>query len=258
MHHFRIILLAFLGLVLSPSFASALTLEESVKQLESLDWYTEEYPPYNFEGEDGKPTGMAIDILMQAFARLGVNVKPENIKIVPWNRSYKYIQTRPNTALFSMNQTPEREKIMKFVGPSIPSEVSVIAPKNRKLSISNESDFNRYNIGVVRDDIGDQLINQLDINKDVIKRKNSLKQILFLLKVGKVDAVSYATDVFLDSVKRSGGKSADYEVIYSLSKGHMGYAFHQSVDNEVLAPLQKTIDELRAEGIIDNIIESYR
>ena len=243
---------------LLPSFATAMSLEESVKQLESLDWYTEEYPPYNFAGEDGQPTGMAIDILMEAFNRLNVNVKPEDIKIVPWNRSYKYIQTRPTTALFSMNQTPEREKIMKFVGPSIPSEVAIIAPRSSNIQINRESDLNAYSIGVVRDDIGDQLATQLDINKGVITRKNSLKQILFLLKVGKVDVVSYASDVFLDSVKRSDGNSADYEVVYSLRKGHMGYAFHQAVDDAVLAPLQKTIDELRAEGVIDRIIENYR
>ena len=258
MNRIRSALLAFLGFVLASPLAHALTQQEAAKQLESLDWYTEDYPPYNFEGKDGKPTGMAIDILMEAFKRLEVGIKAEDIKIVPWNRSYKYIQTRPGTALFSMNQTPEREKIMQFVGPSIPSEVGIIAPKNRRVSISDESDLSRYNIGVVRDDIGDQLVNQLDINKDVIKRKNSLKQILFLLKVGKVDVVSYATDVFLDSVKRSGGNSSEYEVVYSLRKGHMGYAFHQAVDPEVLAPLQQTIDELRAEGVIDRIIQSYR
>ena len=121
-------LLLVSGFVLTPSVGSAMTNEEAARQLESLSWYTEEYPPYNFEGEDGKPTGMAIDILMAAFDKLGVNITPADIKIAPWNRSYKYIQTKPDTALFSMNQTPEREKIMKFVGPSIPSEVGIIAP----------------------------------------------------------------------------------------------------------------------------------
>ena len=251
-------LLVLLGISGVHSVAQALTLEESVAQLEALNWYTEEYPPYNYEGEDGKPTGMAIEILMAAFKKLGVKIKPEDIKIVPWNRSYKYIQTRPGTALFSMNQTPEREQIMKFVGPSIPSEVALIAPKQLNINLASESDINRYNIGVVRDDIGDQLANKLDIDKQVIKRKNSLKQILFLLKVGKIDMVSYATDVFFDSVKRSGGNSSDYEVVRTLRKGHMGYAFHQSIDSAVLAPLQGAIDELRAEGEIKRIIASYR
>lgn len=258
MNQIRVALLALIVLILASPISQAFTQEEVAKQLESLTWYTEEYPPYNFEGEDGKPTGMAIDILMEAFKRLEVNLKPEDIKIVPWNRSYKHIQTRPGTALFSMNQTPEREQVMQFVGPSIPSEVGIIAPRRGAVVIKKQADIERYRVGVVRDDIGDQLVRKLNINHERIIRKNSLKQILFLLKVGKLDVVSYATDVFLDSVKRSGGKSSDYEIVYSLRKGHMGYAFHKAVDPRVLAPLQQTLDELRAEGVIDKIIQSYR
>ena len=238
--------------------ALGLTPEEAARQLAAMDWYTEEYPPYNFMGEDGVPTGMAVDILMAAFARIGVNLSPADLEIAPWNRSYKYIQTRPNTALFSMNQTPEREQIMRFVGPSIPSEVALIAPRALQLRVEQPGELGAFNIGVVRDDIGDQLLLPFNLDEAKVTRKNSLKQLLFLLKVGKIDMVAYASDVFLDSVKRSGGSPSEFEVVFSLRKGYMGYAFHQSTDPAVLAPLQSALDELRAEGEVDRIINSYR
>ncbi len=204
------------------------------------------------------PTGMAVDILLAAFRKLGVGVTAADINIVPWNRSYKYIQKKPGTALFSMTYTPDREKIMKFVGPSIPSVISVIAPKKSNIVAHTASDLSQLNIGVVRDDIGDQLVRNLAVSNDAIKRKNSTKQLFYLLKSGRVDVVAYAVDVFKNAIKKTGEDPNQYEEIFILKKGQLGYAFHNSTDANALAHLQKAIDELRTDGTIDKIIAEYR
>jgi ABC-type amino acid transport substrate-binding protein len=115
-----------LTIIVSAFHVESASANQVAKQLEALHWYSEEYPPYNFADENGVPTGMAVDILIAAFAKIGVSSTRENIDIVPWNRSYKFIQRRPGTALFSMTYTPERQKLMKFVGPSVPSNISII------------------------------------------------------------------------------------------------------------------------------------
>ena len=259
MKKFGLALLPLLaGLSLLSFAAQALTPEEAARKLEAMDWYSEEYPPYNFKGKDGLPTGMAVDILMAAFKKIGVSVVAADIRIVPWNRSYKYIQNKSGTALFSMTYTPEREKIMKFVGPVIPSNVSVIAPKKNKISARSVADLSKLKIGVVRDDIGDQLIRKAALSDDAIVRKNSLKQLLYLLGTGRVDAVAYATGVFSHAVKKSGGGSGRYKEVLVLKKGQLGYAFHKSTADDVLAPLQKAVDALRADGTIDKIIARYK
>jgi len=116
-----IFLLSLGAVVFTPT--SALTSEEAARKLEAMAWYTEEYPPYNYKGDDGLPTGISVDILMAAFKKISVRLTPEDIKIVPWNRSYKFIQKKPKTALFSMTYTPERLAIMKFVGPVVPNNI---------------------------------------------------------------------------------------------------------------------------------------
>lgn len=250
--------LLLLGWTFASTVASAITMEEAARHFEAMDWYTEEYPPYNFASQDGPPTGMAVDILMAAFKKVGVHVAPADIKIVPWNRSYKYIQKKPGTALFSMTYTPERQKIMKFVGPSIPSLVSVIAPKKNNVVARSPAELSQLRIGVVRDDIGDHLIRKLAVSDDAIKRKNSTKQLFYLLKAGRVDVVAYDVDVFMNAIRKTGEDPNQYEEIFILHKGQLGYAFHNSTDPLVLAPLQKALDELREDGTIDKIINDYR
>ena len=80
---------------------------------------------------------------------------------------------------------------------------------------------------------------------------------MYLMKSGRIDAVSYAVDVFNFAVKSGEGDPGKYEEVLLLQEGAMGYAFHKSADPAVLAHLQTAIDDLRNEGVIDAIISSY-
>ena len=240
-----------------PSTVSAIPVEEAAIELQKITWYTEEYPPYNFAGEDGVPTGMTIDILLAAFKKIGANITAADLKIVSWNRSYKYVQTKPGTALFGMSYTPEREKIVTFVGPAMPLTISVIAPKTKNITAKTHSDLRQLKIGAVKNDIGDQLITKQLKNKEAIRRITSAEQLYSLLKSGAVDVVVYSVDVFNNVIKKSGGDTSLYEEVLVLNEGKNGYAFHKSTDPDVLEHLQQAIDELRANGTIDDIISGY-
>jgi len=254
---FLLILSIWLGALLATSPLSALTDEQAARKLEAMDWYSEEYPPFNYMGEDGVPTGMAVDILLAALKKIGADITPEKFKIVPWNESYKRVQRNPGTVLFSTTYTPERQRMMKFVGPSIPVRVSVIVPKYKNITINNVADLSTLRIGVVRDDIGDQLIRKFALSDESIARKDTLKQLSHYFARGRVDAIAYAADVFSYSMKKSGRDPSRYEEAFILKEGQLGYAFHNSTSAEVLAPLQKAIDSLRADGTINRIIAGY-
>lgn len=236
--------------------AWAMSDAEAARRLEALTWYSEEYPPYNFD-RDGVASGLAVDVLMAAFERIGVGLGPEAIKIIPWNRSYKFIQTRPGTALFSMTDTPERRRIMKFVGPIVPTTVAVIAPKAARHRVESTRDLSTLRIGVVRDDIGDQMMRRLALSDDVLVRKNSLRQLLSLLGRDRIDAVAYSLDVFNHALRGAGTDPGEFAVLRVLKTGEMGYAFHAATDAGALAVLQRAIDGLRADGTLGRIVDRY-
>jgi len=246
----------FLTISTVPVASGAVTLDEAARQLEAMTWYSEEYPPFNYEA-DGEAKGMSVDILMAAFEKIGVDVAPADIKVVPWNRSYNFIQNRPGTALFVMTYSEERERIMKFVGPALPSRVSIIAPKDKGLSINSSADLAGMKIGVVREDIGDQLLRDVAPDGATVSKRNTLKALFYLMNSGRVDAVSYSLNVFRHAAREAGEDPSRYVELLVLREAQLGYAFHNATDPAVLAPLQKALDELKADGTVDRIVARY-
>lgn len=228
-----------------------------VRHLEKINWLTEDYPPFNYIGEDGEVTGIAVDILKSAFQKMGGDFSRTNLSLLSWSKAYEHLLRNSGTALFSMTYTPERQKIMKFVGPIMPSQISIIAPNAKNLSITSEADLSALVIGVIKDDIGDQLIKKYALGDSWVHRTTSLKKLIRLLQSGRVDVVAYASTVFRHSLIQNGFNPADFEDLFVLKKGQLGYAFNKSVDADVLGSLQKAIDEMRAQGAIDQIVKKY-
>lgn len=252
-----LIFVLWVGIIVPAPSLYAMSNEDVARTLESLDWISEEYPPYNFRGEDGIVTGMAVDILMAGLKKVDANVPAESIRILPWKDGYKRVQRNEGTVLFSTTYTPERQQVMKFVGPSVPIRVSIIAPKSKNLVIKDAADLSALKIGVVRDDIGDQLIRKFALSDDNIAKKDNLKQLSYFFQRGRVDVIAYVPGVYSHYLKNSGLDPNDYEDVYLLKEGHVGYAFHNATPPEVLARLQTAIDAIRSDGTIESIIAKY-
>lgn len=242
--------LTFLLAMLLPGLASS-------DSLDNITWMSEQYPPYNYVDEDGTPKGVTFDVLFKMFERVGHSLPPSEIDFLPWARSYRTLQDEPNTALFSMTYTDERQKLFKFVGPIIPSKVAVISRKDRNLDINSAKDLNNLKIGAIRDDIGEQMLLSLGVNKSAINQSSNTENMLKMLQHGRVDAVAYGFDIVLWNLKKMGEDPNNYEVTYTLKEGEMGYAFHKDVDPAVLEKLQKALDELKADGTVEQISAKY-
>ena len=237
---------------------AAQTLEESRKVIESMKWTTEQYPPYNFvDGENDQLRGITVEILLKMFAKIGVGLSVDDIAVMPWPRGYRNLLEVPGTALFSTTYTVERLQLFRFVGPIIPTQVSVIAKKERNLGVLEVEELNQLTIGTISNDIGDQLIKQVGVTSEAIFEIGDPESMIKMLERGRLDAVAYAEDIAKYQIKLGGGDPNEYESVYVLQKSHMGYTFHKSTDPRVLEHLRKALDELRADGTVDKIYEKY-
>ena len=140
--------------------------------------------------------------MIEVFKKVGVQLTREDLKVLPWARSYyeKLLDT-PGTALFSMTYTEERLKNFQFVGPIIPTQVLIIAPVAKHLKVADAADLKALKIGVIRDDIGDQLVRAFGA-EDIAKYQ-------FIL---------------------AGMDPKEHESVHVLQKSYMGHAFHKSTD----------------------------
>ncbi len=111
--------------------------------------YTEEFPPYNYsEGE--KLTGVSTKVVERVMKNSGFDYK---IISYPWARSYLLSQKQPNSLIYSIARTPERDKLFKWVGLIVPTRTSVFClAKRTDIRIHTLNDLKAYKMGTVIND----------------------------------------------------------------------------------------------------------
>jgi polar amino acid transport system substrate-binding protein len=232
--------------------------QKVARTIENLNWITEEYPPFNYRHpETGEITGIAVEVLLKIFNKLGVSKENLNFKIYPWARGYHKVLNDPGTALFLTTYTMDRLQKMKFVGPVAPNVIAVIAPISSQLSIKFPEDLNRLHIGVVREDIGEQLLISQGVKPGSIDRLNSGLSMMKKLAAGRIDAVAYSHATTQLLFKAANINSNEYEIIHVLKKSTMGYAFHNSTDDRILEPIRKALHELIEDGVLSDLQVKY-
>ena len=223
--------------------------------IEDIRFMTEEYPPFNMSNADGEATGIAVDVLLGMFERLGISKTAKDIEVLPWARGYKEVQEKPNTALFCMTHTEERDPLFSWVGPVAPTRVSAFALKSKGLKIASPGDMQDLAAAVIRDDIGDSLAQSVGIKN--IDRAATNDQNIKKLNAGRVDIWIYEENVAQWQMKDFGFNPEDCEVVYVLSSAELDYAFHKDTDPALLEQLQKALDEMKADGSYQAILDQY-
>jgi hypothetical protein len=98
MMRFIIATLAFIGFA-TPLYANP---------VDDLDFYTEQYPPYNMM-MSGEKQSISIAILREVLDVAETRKGIPDVEVVPWARGYKTALNTPNTVLFSTTRTTSRE-----------------------------------------------------------------------------------------------------------------------------------------------------
>jgi len=232
--------------------------KQIISAIENLNWVSEEYPPFNYQDpKTGEITGVGVELLFKIFDKIGVSRDNIDLKIYPWARGYDQLLNDPQTALFSTTYSEKRLKEMKFVGPIAMNIVAVIAPKFSNLSIESVDDLNKLKIGVIRDDIGEQLLLSAGVKPKLLDQLNSGLSIVKKLDSGRIDAMSYAHATSQILFKKADIDINKFEIVHVLKYSNMGYAFNNAVDDRILTLMRKALDELTADGTVAELQMKY-
>jgi polar amino acid transport system substrate-binding protein len=144
---------------LIPSFVlfvvCASTIQADAIKPAGLKIYTEAYPPMNF-AEKGKLSGLATEVVRELMKRTHTRA---NIQLVTWEEGYKAVMEKPNVALFSVAMTPERNPLLRWVGPIAFANANFYARRGSNFGMRFLEDAKRIpNIVVVKDDYMEQFL----------------------------------------------------------------------------------------------------
>lgn len=148
---------------------------------------TELSPPHQtlVNGEvSGLATGIVRDILSQAQL-------PGTFNLMPWARAYALALQRPNTLIYNIARTKEREALFVWIGPVARYDLGFVALSSRSdVQLTTVADAKAFVVGVQRDDFAVTELKQLGfVEGKQLLLTADISESWRLLKRGKVDLI---------------------------------------------------------------------
>jgi len=217
---------------------------------------TEEWPPFNYlEGD--KPAGYAVDVARCVFERSHVSY---TMAVYPWARAYETAQHAPNTMLFTIARTPDREELFRWIGPIAPRNVYLFKLKRRTdIRVESLGDVRRYVVGVSRNDASEQYLRSQGFsegtNLDFAPR--GITQ-LRKLEAGRIDFVT-GTELSTAYYARSNGidPGAIERSLLLVSQGGYYLAVSRSTDATLFDRLARGFDECQRNDNLTRLMQPY-
>ena len=217
---------------------------------------TENFPPYNMAkngknfAQDENINGIAVDIVREMFKR--ANITYSLTLRFPWERIYKLALEKPGYGVFVMARLPDREKLFKWVGPIGPDDWIMLAKADSKITLETLDQARNYKIGAYKGDaIAETLAKQGLKPVVVLRDQDNAKKLVN----GQIDL--WATgDPAGRYLARQDGVTG-LKTVLRFNSAELYLALNKDVPDETVAKLQAALDQLRKEGVVDDIMAKY-
>ena len=217
---------------------------------------TENFPPYNM-AKNGKNfaqneniEGIAVDILRETFKRADISYSM-TLRF-PWERIYHLALENPGYGVFVTARVPDREKLFKWVGPLGPDDWVLLARGDSPITLTSLEQARQYRVGAYKDDVIALSLEKQGLAPVILLRDqdNARK-----LQAGQIDL--WATgDPAGQFLARQVGISG-FKTVLRFHQAELFLALNKEVPDEVVNKLQKALDQLRAEGVVEKISAKY-
>jgi polar amino acid transport system substrate-binding protein len=222
----------------------------------SMVLLTENFPPYNMAAngknfaQEENIHGIAADIVREMFKRAAI---PYSMTLrFPWDRIYKLAMQHPGYGVFVTARLPERETLFKWVGPIGPDDWVLLARADSPIQLSKLAQARRYKIGAYK---GDAIA--------VTLAGEGMKPIVALrdqdnarrLEAGEIDLWATGDPAGRYLAKLEG--VSNLKTVLRFNSAVLYLALNKDVPDEVVSRLQQALDRMRAEGLVDEILNRY-
>ena len=237
-------------LVAMLAFAGVSAMAESLKMCTNVA-----FPPYEFYGEDGEPTGIDIEIAKAIAAKLGYDLEVVDIEFgqcIPGVQSGKY-----DFSAAGMTVTEERKQMVQFTDTYATAQQVVIVPADCEMT--SLDDFVTANgtvkVGVQMATTGDLYTtwDYEDEGKGTVDRYANGAAAVQALLAGKVDCVVIDNEPAKNFVAQNEGLKI-LDSAYAVEDYAMAFAKESPIYADFNAALAELIEDGTVQGIIDTFI----
>ncbi len=233
-----------------------------IEEAESLNYLTENFPPYNYE-QAGIVNGVSADLLFALFKEMGIQLDKSNFIISDWSEAYQNIQEDPGTVLFSMVQNAERINLFKWVGPISPHKEVLISLSGGGVKIVTDADMNKYTIGYIQGYPSYNLLLDRGVDQGNLISYENTSALYSALSHGEVQCISYSEQANSLIIGGLGLDLQDFSIAYIVQIDLLYYAFNKSVSDELIEFFQENLDKLKSNkeddgsSTLEKILNTY-
>ncbi len=217
---------------------------------------TENFPPYNMAkngknfAQDENINGIAVDIVREMFKRADVTYSL-TLRF-PWERIYKLALEKPGYGVFVMARLPDREKLFKWVGPIGPDDWIMLAKADSKISLETLEQARKYKIGAYKGDAIAETLAKQGLKPIVVLRdQDNAKKLVS----GQIDLWATGDPAGRYLARQEGVNGL--KTVLRFNSAELYLALNKDVPDDVVAKLQAALDQLRKEGVVDDIMSRY-
>jgi polar amino acid transport system substrate-binding protein len=214
----------------------------------------EDYPPYEYV-EDGEVKGINLDIIREAFKRMGISPYFEPR---PWKRALFQLKAGEILALSSGFKSEKRMRFAYFPDAPLGMETNmVIVRSDRGIVVDSLDDLRSITIGVVREYLYGE---PFDSMKGLRQKKGkSSQQLLSMLLEGRIDAAIGNKAVFRYLAEKQ-GKLDQIKFIHEVSSEPLYLMFsvkHGSKARNLARDFGAAVNEMIKDGTFAAIEAKY-
>jgi len=220
----------------------------------------EVYPPYNFVDKNKNVVGTSVEIVQAILDRLGVKA---SIEVMDLADALALAKKGPSIAVFSINKTPQRQGLFKWVGPIGDYRQVFYAKKASQIAVNKLQDAKlATKIGVYKGDAGNQFLashgfTNLDESPTDVEALKKLMDNRVQLWLGNHSGLAITA--------HEAGISPDQlvELPVVVIQADLYIALSPDFPDSTVAAWQKTLDSLKQEKdadgktVYDKIMEKY-
>lgn len=217
---------------------------------------TENLPPLNYL-DGGGPQGFSVELLRAMAAGAGTGLE---LQVLPWQRAVQAAESTPNSVLFSLTRTPEREAQFQWVGPIAQRRILLYKLASRTdLALAQLADLGIGRIGVVRESAADRQL-QADGLKPGLQLEHGLDDATNVRKLlaGRMEYVALLDWAAAWNLRQLQLPYGTLQAVMELDSSRAyWYGLHLATDPAIVRRLQAALDAVRRDGRYERLKQRY-
>lgn len=221
---------------------------------QDIQLVTENLAPYNYRDND-KLKGISAEIVLEILKH--IPNKSASIKTYPFKRAMAMAKSKPNTLIFSIIRTKEREEDFVWIGTLAPITAALFRlAKREDVHIQNLNDLKNFQISDIQ---GSAIWEYLKGHGIKTHEVPTTRQNIKLLKLGRIDLVGSAELNFYHVAREMGYPDTDFELAYvfqNLTKD-LWLAMNVDSDREVIKQFKQSMKRVKNSDTYNKILIKY-